>query len=106
MYKRQLQASQDAAKLDALIEAAYELNLTRANASQASPTNSQAESSQENSQAKQEQEKAESSEPKQEQDESTDQGQKLPATATSAWALGLVGVTSLVSGLGIKKFKD
>lgn len=101
-----LQASQDAAKLDALIEAAYELNLTRANASQASPTSSQAESSQENSQAKQEQEKAESSEPKQEQDESTDQGQKLPATATSAWALGLVGVTSLVSGLGIKKFKD
>ena len=101
-----LQASQDVAKLDALIEAAYELNLTRANASQASPTSSQAESSQENSQAKQEQEKAESSEPKREQAESTDQGQKLPATATSAWALGLLGVTTLVSGLGIKKFKD
>ena len=99
-----LQASQDAAKLDALIEAAYELNLARANASQVTPTSSQAESSQESKQAKEE--KAESSEPKQEQTESTDQGQKLPATATSAWALGLLGVTTLVSGLGIKKFKD
>ena len=99
-----LQASQDAAKLDALIEAAYELNLARANASQVTPTSSQAESSQASKQA--EEEKAESSEPKQEQTESPDQGQKLPATATSAWALGLLGVTTLVSGLGIKKFKD
>ena len=99
-----LQASQDAAKLDALIEAAYELNLARANASQVTPTSSQAESSQASKQA--EEEKAESSEPKQKQTESSDQGQKLPATATSAWALGLVGVTTLVSGLGIKKFKD
>ena len=101
-----LQASQDPAKLDALIEAAYELNLTRANASQVTPTSSQAESSQENSQAEQDQEKAESSKAKREQTESPDQGQKLPATATSAWALGLLGVTTLVSGLGIKKFKD
>lgn len=32
-------------------------------------------------------------------------GERLPDTATATWALGLVGLTSLLSGLGIKKFK-
>lgn len=48
----------------------------------------------------------------QEQDQKADEdtdvdqnGERLPDTATAAWALGLVGLTSLLSGLGIKKFK-
>lgn len=32
-------------------------------------------------------------------------GQRLPDTATASWALGLIGMTSVLSGLGIKKFK-
>lgn len=32
-------------------------------------------------------------------------GERLPDTATATWALGLIGLTSLVSGLGIKKFR-
>ena len=28
-------------------------------------------------------------------------GQRLPDTATSAWVLGLVGVISLASGIGV-----
>ena len=33
------------------------------------------------------------------------QGERLPDTATGAWALGLVGVSSILAGAGIKKFK-
>lgn len=35
----------------------------------------------------------------------TKSGQRLPDTATATWALGLIGMTSVLSGLGIKKFK-
>ena len=33
------------------------------------------------------------------------QGERLPDTATGAWALGLVGASSILAGAGIKKFK-
>ena len=33
------------------------------------------------------------------------QGERLPDTATGAWALGLVGVSSILVGAGIKKIK-
>ncbi len=33
------------------------------------------------------------------------QGERLPDTATGAWALGLVGVSSILASAGIKKFK-
>ena len=33
------------------------------------------------------------------------QGERLPDTATGAWVLGLVGVSSILAGAGIKKFK-
>ena len=36
----------------------------------------------------------------------TKSGQRLPDTATATWALGLIGMTSVLSGLGIKKFKE
>lgn len=37
--------------------------------------------------------------------EKATRGETLPDTATAAWAFGLAGMTSLLSGLGIKKFK-
>lgn len=40
----------------------------------------------------------------QEEKEQKKAGVRLPDTATGAWALGLIGLTSLVSGLGTKKF--
>lgn len=40
----------------------------------------------------------------QEENEQKKAGVRLPDTATGAWALGLIGLTSLVSGLGTKKF--
>ncbi|WP_181453698.1 YSIRK-type signal peptide-containing protein [Dolosigranulum pigrum] len=33
------------------------------------------------------------------------QGERLPDTATGAWALGLIGATAILAGFGIKKFK-
>lgn len=33
------------------------------------------------------------------------QGERLPDTATGAWALGLIGSTAILAGFGIKKFK-
>ncbi|WP_347300072.1 YSIRK-type signal peptide-containing protein [Dolosigranulum savutiense] len=33
------------------------------------------------------------------------QGERLPDTATGAWALGLIGATATLAGFGIKKFK-
>ncbi|WP_208955820.1 GA module-containing protein [Dolosigranulum pigrum] len=33
------------------------------------------------------------------------QGERLPDTATVSWVLGLVGVSSLLAGAGVKKFK-
>lgn len=33
------------------------------------------------------------------------QGERLPDTATGAWALGLIGTTAILAGFGIKKFK-
>ncbi|RAN51159.1 hypothetical protein B8A31_07855 [Dolosigranulum pigrum] len=33
------------------------------------------------------------------------QGERLPDTATASWVLGLVGVSSLLAGAGVKKFK-
>lgn len=35
----------------------------------------------------------------------TKDGEKLPDTATSTWVLGLLGMTSLLGGLGITRFK-
>ena len=43
--------------------------------------------------------------PKQEDKKEEKKGQRLPDTATGAWALGLVGVSSLLAGAGVKKFK-
>lgn len=44
--------------------------------------------------------------PKQEdKKEDKKQGERLPDTATGVWALGLVGVSSLLAGAGVKKFK-
>ena len=40
-----------------------------------------------------------------EKKEEKKQGERLPDTATGAWALGLVGVSSILAGAGIKKFK-
>ncbi|QTJ52244.1 YSIRK-type signal peptide-containing protein [Dolosigranulum pigrum] len=44
--------------------------------------------------------------PKQEDKKEEKKGQRLPDTATGAWALGLVGVSSLLAGAGVKKFKN
>lgn len=33
------------------------------------------------------------------------QGERLPDTATGAWALGLIGATAILAGFGIKKFE-
>ena len=43
--------------------------------------------------------------PKQEDKKEEKKGQRLPDTATGAWALGLVGVSSLLAGAGVKKIK-
>ncbi|MGX7359594.1 hypothetical protein B8A42_00360 [Dolosigranulum pigrum] len=43
--------------------------------------------------------------PKQEDKKENKKGERLPDTATGAWALGLVGVSSLLAGAGVKKFK-
>ncbi|WP_208955040.1 YSIRK-type signal peptide-containing protein [Dolosigranulum pigrum] len=40
-----------------------------------------------------------------EKKEEKKQGERLPDTATGAWALGLVGASSILAGAGIKKFK-
>lgn len=32
-------------------------------------------------------------------------GERLPDTATGAWALGAVGLSTILAGLGVKKFK-
>lgn len=32
-------------------------------------------------------------------------GERLPDTATGAWALGAIGLSTILAGLGIKKFK-
>ena len=55
-------------------------------------------------------EKAEQSEKQvdkkqEEKKEEKQQGERLPDTATGAWALGLVGASSILAGAGIKKFK-
>ncbi|RAN51131.1 G5 domain-containing protein [Dolosigranulum pigrum] len=40
-----------------------------------------------------------------EKKEEKQQGERLPDTATGAWALGFVGVSSILASAGIKKFK-
>lgn len=48
---------------------------------------------------------------KQDQDKQQDtqkqeaRGERLPDTATGAWALGAVGLSTILAGLGVKKFK-
>ncbi|QTJ60640.1 G5 domain-containing protein [Dolosigranulum pigrum] len=52
------------------------------------------------------QKQAEQTDKKQEEKkEEKKQGERLPDTATGVWALGLVGVSSILAGAGIKKIK-
>ena len=41
-----------------------------------------------------------------EKKEEKQQGERLPDTATGAWALGLVGASSILAGAGIKKIQS